>query len=92
MQSKHLFKANLRWESQGQMVKATPDRYFKNHSVSFEGKEQLEVSAAKAFKGDPSKYNPEDLLLASIASCHMMSYLYVCAKNDIEVLSYSDDA
>ena len=92
MQSKHLFKANLKWESQAQMVEATPARYLKNHSVSFEGKEHLEVSAAKAFKGDPSKYNPEDLLLASVVSCHMMSYLYVCAKNDIEVLSYSDVA
>ena len=92
MQSKHLFKANLKWESQGQMGEATPARYLKNHLVSFESKEHLEVSAAKAFKGDPSKYNPEDLLLASVVSCHMMSYLYVCAKNDIEVLSYSDDA
>ena len=92
MQSKHLFKANLKWKSQVQKVEATPAKYLKNHSVSFEGKEHLEVSAAKAFKGDPGKYNPEDLLLASVVSCHMMSYLYVCAKNDIEVLSYSDDA
>jgi organic hydroperoxide reductase OsmC/OhrA len=52
----------------------------------------LNVSAAKAFKGDPELYNPEDLLLSSLVSCHMMSYLYVCAQNGIEVLEYSDHA
>ena len=52
MRSKHLFKANLKWRSQVQKVEATPAKYLKNHLVSFEGKEHLEVSAAKAFKGD----------------------------------------
>lgn len=92
MGSKHLFQAKLKWESLLQAQEGTASRYTKNHVVSFDGKMPLEVSAAKAFKGDPSKYNPEDLLLASIVSCHMMSYLYVCSKNNIEVLSYSDNA
>jgi organic hydroperoxide reductase OsmC/OhrA len=37
-------------------------------------------------------YNPEDMLLSSVVSCHMMSYLYVCEQNGIEVLSYTDSA
>jgi organic hydroperoxide reductase OsmC/OhrA len=45
----------------------------------------------KAFKGD-QQYNPEDMLLSSVVSCHMMSYLYVCEQNGIEVLSYTDSA
>ncbi|TCV19909.1 organic hydroperoxide reductase OsmC/OhrA [Sphingobacterium alimentarium] len=52
----------------------------------------MSVSAAKAFKGDPTLYNPEDLLLSSLASCHMMSYLYVCAQHQIELVSYTDQA
>jgi organic hydroperoxide reductase OsmC/OhrA len=47
--------------------------------------------AAKAFKGDPTLYNPEDMLLSSVVSCHMMSYLYVCEQNGIEA-SYTDSA
>ncbi len=88
---KHLFKAQLNWTS-----KKTEDSskifYSKTHQIKIEGKPILEVSAAKAFKGDPELYNPEDLLLSSLVSCHMMSYLYVCSQNGIEVLEYSDDA
>ncbi|TEB40466.1 osmotically inducible protein OsmC, partial [Flavobacterium circumlabens] len=66
--------------------------YSKSHQIKIEGKPVLNVSAAKAFKGDPALYNPEDLLLSSLASCHMMSYLYVCSQNGIEVLEYADNA
>jgi organic hydroperoxide reductase OsmC/OhrA len=69
---------------------STSKQYSKNHTIAFEG--VLNVSAAKAFKGDPTLYNPEDMLLSSVVSCHMMSYLYVCEQNGIEVLSYTDSA
>lgn len=64
--------------------------YTKSHHISIEGKPDLEVSAAKTFKGDPNLYNPEDLLLSSLTSCHMMSYLYCCMQYKIEVISYQD--
>lgn len=67
-------------------------QYSKSHTIKREGKPILNVSAAKAFKGDSTLYNPEDLLLSSVVSCHMMSYLYVCEQNGIEVLSYTDAA
>lgn len=85
MAFKHLFKAKLDWN-------LTSKRYQKSHQIAIEGKEILNVSAAKVFKGDPTLYNPEDLLLSSVVSCHMMSYLYVCSQNGIEVLSYQDNA
>lgn len=89
---KHLFKAAINWTSNQNPVDSTKRFYSKSHQVKIEGKPVLEVSAAKAFKGDPELYNPEDLLLSSLVSCHMMSYLYVCAQNGIEVLEYSDNA
>lgn len=89
---KHLFKAKLDWFYKGKEVDSTTRNYIKSHTIAIEGKEILNVSAAKAFKGDPQLYNPEDLLLSSVVSCHMMSYLYVCSQNGIEVLSYSDAA
>ncbi|NRS88470.1 organic hydroperoxide reductase OsmC/OhrA [Flavobacterium sp. 7E] len=88
----HLFKARLNWFSNKEIVKTEQKNYTKSHTISIEGKEILNVSAAKAFKGDPTLYNPEDLLLSSVVSCHMMSYLYLCAQNGIEILSYTDNA
>jgi organic hydroperoxide reductase OsmC/OhrA len=89
---KHLFKAKLNWNSISKEAVSTLKQYLKTHQIAIEGKEILNVSAAKAFKGDPSLYNPEDLLLSSLISCHMMSYLYVCSQNGIDVVSYQDDA
>lgn len=91
MKSKHLFKAEINWASI-QNPESTSKFYSKSHKIKIEGKPVLDVSAAKAFKGDPELYNPEDLLLSSLVSCHMMSYLYVCAQNGIEVVAYSDNA
>lgn len=89
---KHVFKAKLTWNSVPQEEISTSKKYSKTHQIAIEGKEILTISAAKAFKGDPVLYNPEDLLLSSLVSCHMMSYLYVCSQNGIDVLSYQDDA
>ncbi|OXA76968.1 Organic hydroperoxide reductase OsmC/OhrA [Flavobacterium aquidurense] len=89
---KHLFKAEANWTSNKIQEDSTKRIYNKSHQIIIEGKPVLNVSAAKAFKGDPELYNPEDLLLSSLVSCHMMSYLYVCSQNGIEVLEYSDNA
>jgi organic hydroperoxide reductase OsmC/OhrA len=92
MTPKHLFKAAINWTSNQNKEQLERKFYSKSHKITIEGKPVLDVSAAKAFKGDPELYNPEDLLLSSLVSCHMMSYLYVCAQNGIEVVAYSDNA
>lgn len=92
MPFKHLFKAAINWTSRQNPSENTSRFYSKSHKILVEGKPVLNVSAAKAFKGDPELYNPEDLLLSSLVSCHRMSYLYVCSQNGIEVLEYSDNA
>lgn len=89
---KHLFKAEAKWTSSPNPEQSASKFYSKSHKIVIEGKPILNVSAAKAFKGDPELYNPEDLFLSSLVSCHMMSYLYVCSQNGIEVLEYSDNA
>jgi len=92
MTFKHLFKAAINWTSNQNQEQSQRKFYTKSHKIKIEGKPVLNVSAAKAFKGDPDLYNPEDLLLSSLVSCHMMSYLYVCSQNGIEVVEYSDNA
>ncbi|MRX39388.1 osmotically inducible protein OsmC [Flavobacterium sp. LC2016-23] len=88
----HLFKAELEWTSKQNQEDSAKRFYSKSHQIKIERKPVLNVSAAKTFKGDPELYNPEDLLLSSLVSCHMMSYLYVCSQNGIEVLEYADHA
>lgn len=84
------FKVQTKWSS-----KVTRDfELFSNprtHKVHINGKEALTVSAAKAFKGDGTKHNPEDLFLAALSSCHMMSYMYLCKKNNITLVDYNDE-
>lgn len=92
MTFKHLFKAAINWTSGQNQQQSEKKFYSKTHQIKIERKPVLDVSAAKAFKGDPELYNPEDLLLSSLVSCHMMSYLYVCSQNGIEVVEYSDNA
>jgi organic hydroperoxide reductase OsmC/OhrA len=64
----------------------------KSHTSKIADKVDLHISAAKEFKGEASKHNPEDLLLSALSSCHMMSYFYVCQQNNIEILDYNDVA
>lgn len=89
---KHLFKVKLNWFFDHKHTSSSSKLYYKNHTITIEGKRDLELSAAKAFKGDATRYNPEDLFLSSLVSCHMMSYLYVCSQNGIEIVSYTDAA
>ncbi|WP_316314058.1 OsmC family protein, partial [Clavibacter michiganensis] len=52
----------------------------------------LEASADKPFRGDPAKWNPEELLLGALSECHLLSYLHACVTTGVVVVSYSDDA
>lgn len=89
----HIFKAKVNWQLGDNETTQNPKDFSRNHIVTIANKKYpLQVSAAKPFRGDDTLYNPEDLLLSALASCHMMSYLYVCAQNNIEVLSYTDTA
>jgi len=88
----HTFTAHLDWKKKSDFELKLNRKAIKNHVIEIEHKTPLSISAAKSFKGDQTLYNPEDLLLSSLASCHMMSYLYCCDRHQIEVLQYHDHA
>ncbi|WP_458629073.1 OsmC family protein [Winogradskyella sp. PC D3.3] len=93
MSINHTFKAKVNWLLNEGESTLNPRTFSRNHNVFIDKKATpLQVSAAKTFRGDAALYNPEDLLLSALASCHMMSYLYVCSFHHIEVLSYTDCA
>jgi len=73
-------------------VPFTYDTYPRNHTVTFKDGAPQIFSAAAAYLGDPSKGDPEDLLVAALSSCHMLSFLAICAKKRITVEAYDDDA
>ncbi|MCY1541022.1 peroxiredoxin, subfamily [compost metagenome] len=92
MAKEHQYKTSLVWtgnKGSGTMDYRSYDRDF---VISIENKEPIAGSSDSAFMGDKTKYNPEDLLLSSVSSCHMLWYLHLCAKNDIVVLEYTDHA
>ena len=66
--------------------------YGRDHRLRIEGKPDVDLSADPHFRGDADRHNPEDLFLASLSSCHMLTYLALCAKYRISVLSYEDEA
>jgi organic hydroperoxide reductase OsmC/OhrA len=71
----------------------TYNGYPRNHVIAFKnGQESMTVSAAPAYKGDAGKADPEDLLVASLSSCHMLSFLAIASKKKVTVTSYEDDA
>lgn len=88
----HLYKTTVTWT--GNKGSGTMDyrSYDRDYVISVDGKTDISGSSDSAFLGDKSKYNPEDLLLASISSCHMLWYLHLCSKNEIVVIDYKDEA
>ncbi|MGH6827990.1 MAG: OsmC family protein, partial [Rhizomicrobium sp.] len=52
----------------------TYESYSRNHQVRFKNGETVTFSAAAAYGGDPSKGDPEDMLVAALSSCHMLSF------------------
>lgn len=89
----HTFKAKVNWQLGNNETTQNPKGFSRNHLVTIANKNTpLKVSAAKPFRGDETLYNPEDLLLSALASCHMMSYLYVCSQHNIAILNYEDNA
>ena len=88
----HNYKIQVAWTgNQGQGTK-TYSSYKRDHAITAAGKPTLLGSSDPAFRGDPARYNPEEFLVASLSSCHMLSYLHLCAVNKIVVTDYEDDA
>jgi organic hydroperoxide reductase OsmC/OhrA len=66
--------------------------YDRAHEVTADGPPPLSGSADPHFRGDPSRWNPEQLLLAALSQCHMLSFLSLCSRAGIVVTAYTDHA
>ncbi len=68
------------------------ESYDRTHTVKFEGGIQIEASAAVEYLGKKELANPEELFVAALSNCHMLTFLAVAAKSRVTVNSYTDDA
>ncbi len=90
MYRQHTYNLTLQWIGYKGTGTTNYRAYDRAHTISVEGKPILACSADPAFLGDQTKYNPEELFLASLASCHMLWYLHLCADAGICVTAYTD--
>jgi organic hydroperoxide reductase OsmC/OhrA len=88
----HTYRLRLDWEGDPEVGTSDYQVYDRAYRISMAGKPALSGSADPAFRGNPARHNPEDLLLAALSACHMLSYLALCARRGVTVLEYSDEA
>ena len=88
----HAFEVSVSWT--GNAGEGTSDytSYKRSHEIAAEGKPVIPGSSDPAFRGDKTRYNPEELLVASLSACHMLWYLHLCADANVVVTSYEDRA
>ena len=88
----HTYELQIEWTGNSGEGTKNYRSYSRDHVIREQGKPEILSSSDPAFRGDASRYNPEELLVAALSSCHMLSYLHLCAVNNIVVTGYQDAA
>lgn len=90
MAKEHTYNLTVKWT--GNNGRGTIDyrSYERDHQIWADDKEEIPASSDPAFRGDRTKYNPEEFLVASLSSCHMLWFLHLCADSGVIVTDYVD--
>jgi organic hydroperoxide reductase OsmC/OhrA len=88
----HDYEARLTWTGAARGGTTSYEAYSREHVVEIAGKPPLRGSADALFRGDRALHNPEDLLVAALSACHLLSYLALAARAGLHVVAYEDDA
>lgn len=92
MSAIHLYNVQLNWTGNIGQGTQNYSAYERSYVVSVQNKPGIPGSADLQFRGDRTRYNPEELLVASLSSCHMLWFLHICSAEGIIVTAYEDDA
>ncbi|PWI42966.1 OsmC family protein [Streptomyces sp. ICBB 8177] len=92
MADTHTYDVAIEWTGNLGPGTAGYRAYGRDHEILAAGKSPIAASADPAFRGDPARWNPEELLVASVAQCHMLWYLHLCATGGVVVVDYEDHA
>jgi len=88
----HTYEAAIIWTGAAGVGTTSYTSYSRDHDVLLEGKPPLPGSSDPGFRGDPSRYCPEELMVAALAQCHMLWVLHLAASDGVVVVGYSDRA
>ena len=92
MGREHRYSVTVTWTGNTGTGTSTYRSYERAHEISGEGKPAIAASSDPVFRGDRTRWNPEELLVAALSSCHQLSYLHLCADVGIVVVEYVDHA
>lgn len=87
---RHEYDLALRWTGNTGTGTSTYRAYARDHEVEIPGVTTLLASSDPTFRGDSSRVNPEQLLVAAVAQCHLLTYLHLAVLNDLVVTAYDD--
>ena len=89
---KHRYDVRTLWSAGPGGAPKSHESFSRANRIEIAGKPVIEGTSDPAFHGDPARHNPEDLLVASLSSCHMLWYLVLCVGRKIPILAYEDEA
>lgn len=88
----HTYRIELVWTGDAGAGTAGYDAYGREHLIRAPGKPDIAGSSDPDFRGDAGRWNPEELLVASLSTCHQLWYLGLCSMNRVVVTAYADRA
>ncbi len=92
MNREHQYTVSIKWTGNKGEGTVGYRKYSRDHELIVDGKAIVPLSSDPTFRGDSSRLNPEELLLSSLSSCHMLWYLHLCSENGVVVKEYIDHA
>jgi len=88
----HGYEVRVEWTGNRGTGTSAYRAYGRSNVVRSAGKPDLPGSADRPFFGDADRWNPEELLVAALSQCHMLSYLHVAVRSGVVVTAYTDAA
>lgn len=92
MAKEHAYQVKLRWSGNKGAGTSGYRDYDRSHLIAVDGKTEIPGSSDPSFLGDRTRWNPEELLVASVSACHQLWYLHLCAVAGVIVTAYEDVA
>ena len=90
MPKTHRYETTVTWTGNTGSGTSCYRDYERSHVISAAGKPAIPGSSDPSFRGDPARWNPEELLVASLSQCHMLSFLHRCSAAGVVVTGYRD--
>lgn len=92
MNRPHRYRVDVVWTGNRGTGTDGYRNYSRNHVIRVPGKPELAGSSDPTFRGDATRHNPEDMLVAALSTCHMLSYLHMATVAGVVVTNYTDAA